>query len=131
MDLGSHVARGTKLGLEETRVVSSSDGSCESQIRDFEHVVAVKEQILRLEVTMSIALCVHEAEPIEKLLEVVASSSLGKTTTESDEVEKLTAADKLKYDKLDLLLAFLGIVLLALADLDEAHDIAVLELRQS
>ena len=80
---------------------------------------------------MSIALCVHEAEPIEKLLEVVASSSLGKTTTESDEVEKLTAADKLKYDKLDLLLAFLGIVLLALADLDEAHDIAVLELRQS
>ena len=80
---------------------------------------------------MSIALCVHEAEPIKKLLEVVASSGLAKASTESDEVEKLTAADKLKYDKLDLLLAFLGIVLLALADLDEAHDIAVLELRQS
>ena len=56
MDLGSHVAGGTKLGLEEARVVSSSDGGCESQIRDLEHVIAVKEQILGLEVTMSIAL---------------------------------------------------------------------------
>ena len=43
VDFGSHVARGTKLGLEEARVVSSSDGSCESQIRDLEHIVAVKE----------------------------------------------------------------------------------------
>jgi len=74
---------------------------------------------------------VHEAETIKKLLEVVASSGLGKASTESDEVEKLTAADKLKHDKLDLLLAFLGIVLLALVDFDEAHDIAVLKLGQS
>ena len=80
---------------------------------------------------MSIALRVHEAEPIKKLLEVVASSGLAKASTESDEVEKLTAADKLKHDKLDLLLAFLGIVLLALVDFDEAHDIAVLKLGQS
>lgn len=56
VDLGSHVAGGTKLGLEEARVVSSSDGGCESQIRDLEHVIAVKEQILGLEITMSIAL---------------------------------------------------------------------------
>ena len=56
VDLGSHVARGTKLGLEQARVVSSSDGSSESQVRDLERVVAVKEQIFRLEITMSIAL---------------------------------------------------------------------------
>lgn len=76
VDLGSHVARGTELGLKQARVVTSGDGSGESQICDLKHVVAVKEQILGLEVTMSIALLVHEAEPIKELLEVVASSCL-------------------------------------------------------
>ena len=51
--------------MKQARVVTSGDGSGESQICDLKHVVAVKEQILGLEVTMSIALLVHEAEPIK------------------------------------------------------------------
>ena len=42
---------------------------------------------------MSIALCVHEAEPIEKLLEIVSSGGLRQTSTEGDEVEELATAN--------------------------------------
>ena len=76
---------------------------------------------------MGIALVMHESEAFKQLLEEVASGGLRETTTKSNEVEKLTSADELKHDELDVLAALLGVALKALVDFDEADDVAVLQ----
>lgn len=70
----------------------------------------------------------HEAKSIKQLFEVVASSSLWESATESHEIKKLTASDKLQHDELDLLSSLFRVVLLTLAHFNQANDVSVLKL---
>jgi hypothetical protein len=118
LDLGSHVGLCTELSLEHARRIAALNRCCKTEICDFEGVVFVEEEVLRLEVTMSDALIVHETQTIHYLLEVVAGGWFAQATAEGDKVEKLTTTYKLEADELDILSSLLRIRLLTLADLD-------------
>ena len=79
---------------------------------------------------MGVSLAVHEAQTVQELSEKVAGLVLRKAATESNEVKKLSATNKLKDNILDVLLALLWVGLLALIHFNESDDVWVLKLRE-
>ena len=76
VNFGGHIARSAKLRLQQARAISASDRRCKTQICNLENIVTVEKKILRFQVSVSIALRVHEAKSVKQLFEVVASSGL-------------------------------------------------------
>ena len=69
-------------------------------------------------------------QAVHHLSEVVARLGFRKLATEGDEIEKLTAANELQNDELDLLRSLFWVDLRTLTDLVNLDDVFVLELLQ-
>ena len=78
---------------------------------------------------MGIARRVEVIKSVKELLEVVSGVPLLKSTAEGDEIEELTATDKLEDDVLDFLAcSLLGVGLVSLTDFNHVYDVGVLDL---
>lgn len=103
MDLGSHVRRSSELGLKHA-VSCLTFGRCgKAEISDLQVEVAVEHKILWLKIAMHETGAMQVVESFDQLLEVESGVLLLKFAAESNEVEELTAANKLQHDVLDSL----------------------------
>ena len=91
MDLRSHVALSSELGLAEARAVSALHADCEAEVSNLQSEVRVEEHILWLEVSVGNALVVHVLQSVHELVEVGTSNSLLKPASLGNVVEQLSA----------------------------------------
>ena len=93
-----------------TPAVCAADWAGKTEIADFQIVVAVKEDVLALQVPVRHSGCMHEAQSVEKLLAVEAADVGRKATFVRKVVEKLALCVQLAGDVAHLCLFSIGVL---------------------
>jgi hypothetical protein len=117
----------SQLGLKKSASVTTSSGSCESEISDLDVEGFIEHKVFWLQITMCDTFAVSVFERVDQLLEVEPGSRLFKSTAQGHEIKQLTALSQLKNDVFYSLWLLLGVDLSALLNLVNFDDVWVVQ----
>ena len=97
-DLRCHVSFSALEGSLEAVTLCSLERSCEPKVDNFAIEVVIQDNVLRLQISVTEAIHVHEADASEDLLEEIAALGLCENTGVIDVREELSSHDGLLGD---------------------------------
>ena len=110
LNLRCHVLIWTDMVTAVTPSICPTDWTSKPEIANFEIVMAIKQDVLALQVPVSHPGCMHEAKSVKKLLWVVATDFGWKTTFVRKIVEKFALCVQLACDIANLCLLPIGVL---------------------